>query len=117
MRRFPRGNRTALPRLRLLSPDRQQCLEMRRFRFPVNYLSRHFGKSHLLKEAAKLDFCETEPNVGIHLARLLELVPHEIQNGHPTARTEDTPSFGNGVLRVQGVVKGLTEKRQIHFTV
>src|SRR5690242_3092704 len=61
-----------------LLAGRQNRLEIRRFLLAVNYRRLHILKSRALQEALDFEFRETQPQIGVHLARLFEMMAAEI---------------------------------------
>ncbi len=55
-----------------------------------------------------------EPEVGVHLAGLFEMVAAQIEDGDPSAALQDPPRLSDRPLGVDRVMQRLTEECQVH---
>ena len=97
--------------------QRQQRLEMRRFRFLVDDGGFDAGEAGAGQQRFDLRFGEAEPLVGVNLASLFEAVAEKVENHDPAAGLEDSRCLGQRSGRVQRVVKRLREEDEVDFGV
>ena len=70
-------------------------------------------ESGILQQGFEFDFAESEPGIGIELARFFEAVLHQIEDGDAAAGFENPPGFADGAPGMQRVMQRLAEECQI----
>ncbi len=66
-----------------------------------------------LQQRLQFNFTEAKVEVGIDFAGLFEAMADEVEHANTATWLENPPGFGDGAVRVQGVMKRLAEERQV----
>ncbi len=91
--------------LACFNAQRGDSLEIGRFCLAVNDRCLDVAERCALEETPQLDLREAEPDVGVELARLFEVVPKQIQNRYAAARLENAVRLRHGTLRMQRMMQ------------
>ncbi len=67
----------------------------------------------IVEELAEVHLGEAEPEIGVELARLLEAMGKEVDDGDASAGLEDAMGGGYRLGRADRVMKGLAEEGDI----
>ena len=71
------------------------------------------GEAGVFDEAEEFDFGEAEPDIGVEVAGLFEVVFEEIEDDDAAAWAGDAEGFADGGVGAGGVVEGLAEEGEV----
>lgn len=89
-------------------------LKVRALAFPVDHAGLDVHKSGLAEDVQELTLGEAEPDIGIEIAGLLELMLEEIEYDDSSSFAQNFVRRTDGSGGIGGVMQGLTEEGQIN---
>ena len=93
--------------------DGHEGLEVRCGGFAVDDGDLDGGEACVFDEAEEFDFGEAEPDIGVEVAGLFEVVFEEIEDDDAAAWAGDAEGFADGGVGAGGVVEGLAEEGEV----